>query len=377
MKNIIFHFPHKINKNYISGTMIRPLRMKEAFENIGYNVFFIDGFSMDRIIAIKKIKQLIKNNYKFEFLYSESVNCPTTVSDNDHLPRHPFLDFNFFSYLKSKKIPIGLFYRDIFWKFKTYKKEVKLWKKIISIPLFYYDLIQYNRLIDRLFIPSKSMEPYLPSYFNKNKICLLPPGGIIENRNYNNKAEKLFTILYIGNVTLPEYDISIIFRIANFLLHSNIKFVISCPKDSWIKYSKYYLKDSGGKFPKNVKIVHFLPDENNKLFAEATLFIAIIKDKYSRITSPMKLYESICNGVPILILESEVSEAGNLIRKENIGWVTNYSLEGTLRLINYLNNNRLEIKNKRLNILKIQNKHTWNSRAKFVSKVLSKGSELK
>ena len=58
------------------------------------------------------------------FLYSESSTMPTSLTEPHHMPTHPFLDFSFFYFCKRNGIKIGLFYRDIYWKFEIYKEKV-------------------------------------------------------------------------------------------------------------------------------------------------------------------------------------------------------------------------------------------------------------
>lgn len=72
--------------------------------------------------SINKIKSLIEAGEKFDFCYSESSTMPTLLTEKNHLPSHPFLDFSFFKYLKKNNIKIGLFYRDIHWMFDFYGK---------------------------------------------------------------------------------------------------------------------------------------------------------------------------------------------------------------------------------------------------------------
>lgn len=43
MKRIIFHLPNKIDKNRFSASQIRPMKIIEAFKNIGYEVDLIES----------------------------------------------------------------------------------------------------------------------------------------------------------------------------------------------------------------------------------------------------------------------------------------------------------------------------------------------
>lgn len=364
----------KINEEYISGTMIRPKRMKEAFEKIGYKVYPVIGSSTERAKAISEIKNLINSGHKFEFLYSESANFPTILLDEDHIPRHPFLDFNFFRFIKARKIPIGLFYRDIYWRFETYKKEVNIFKRLISVPLFLYDLFNYKLYVDILFVPSQSFANYIPINFNQRKIYPLPPGCRVPDKQNHSyvEAKNFLRVLYIGNIVPPDYDISILFKIAKcFESNKKINFLVSCPVASWNKWSSYYLSMVDGKMPLNMSLFHKKPEELDDLYSNSDLFFIPINDEYSKIASKIKFYEAIGYGVPILVAVTGESEIGNFVKRENVGWVVEYSEEKVIQLLNYILSNPQEVKVKKENVIKIREKHTWEERARLVAHLLT------
>ena len=176
IKRCIFHIPNYIDLKRKSASNIRPFKMIKAFQDIGYQVDCVMGYGKERKKSIKEIKKNIKNGVKYDFLYSESSTMPTLLTEKNHLPTYPFLDFNFFRFCKKHNIKIGLFYRDIYWKFDLYEKEVKNRLKSKSAILLYkYDLHKYRKLLDVLYVPSKQFIKYLPNKNNvKYKINLLP-----------------------------------------------------------------------------------------------------------------------------------------------------------------------------------------------------------
>lgn len=54
MHNCIFHIPYPIDSEAMAAPMIRPRMMIKSLEQIGYHVDVIEGYSKDRIQAIKK-----------------------------------------------------------------------------------------------------------------------------------------------------------------------------------------------------------------------------------------------------------------------------------------------------------------------------------
>lgn len=126
MKRMIFHIPMKIDRNRASASQIRPMKMIEAFKECGYEVVVVEGYGKERKRQIKEIKSNILKGVKYDFLYSESSTMPTLLTEKNHLPLYPFLDFSFFAFCKKHGIKIGLFYRDIYWVFKK-KRSFKEW----------------------------------------------------------------------------------------------------------------------------------------------------------------------------------------------------------------------------------------------------------
>lgn len=102
-KRMIFHIPVKINRNWASASNIRPMKMIETFKKCGYDVAVIEGYGKDRKKQIKQIKNNILKGIKYDFLYSESSTMPTLLTEKNHLPIYPCLDFNFLKFCKKKE----------------------------------------------------------------------------------------------------------------------------------------------------------------------------------------------------------------------------------------------------------------------------------
>ena len=79
MPRIIFHIPYKILRDHASGTQIRPLRLVEAFENLNYNVDFVEGDAKERKEKINEIRSNLKKGIVYDFMYSESSTEPTIL----------------------------------------------------------------------------------------------------------------------------------------------------------------------------------------------------------------------------------------------------------------------------------------------------------
>ena len=195
---MIFHIPMKIDLNQHSGSQIRPLKMIAAFKSIGYEVDVITGYCSDRKKQINRIKTNIKDGMHYTFLYSESSTMPTALTEENHFPKCPFLDFGFFNFCKKHTIPIGLFYRDIYWIFEHYTNNTSFLKRNISRLFYKYDLVQYKKYVDCLYLPSIAMGGHIPLQFKNNYISL-PPA--IEIREHSIVTNESLQFVYVGGIS--------------------------------------------------------------------------------------------------------------------------------------------------------------------------------
>jgi len=128
--------------------------MLQAFRDIGYEVDVISGHAAQRKTAINTIKHKIQTGQIYDFVYSESTTMPTLLTEPHHLPLHPIVDFGFFSFCQKNNIPIGLFYRDVYWVFSEYSRSLPFYKAMLAKLFYLYDLVKYNKLINKIYLPS-------------------------------------------------------------------------------------------------------------------------------------------------------------------------------------------------------------------------------
>ena len=361
MKQCIFHYPHPIVDKPGIGSALRPNRMRAAFESIGYQVEEISGYSRERKQKIAQIKRNIRAGVRYDFVYSESVNIPTPLSDEDHIPRRPFLDFAFFRLCRKNGIPVGLFYRDKHWQFPVYRDHVSPWKQMITLPLFRWDLCMYRKYVDILYVPSRQMGALI----SHGNIVPLPPGGEAhpDVLGAQKVRQERLRIFYVGNV-LGAYDVTAFCKAVYET--EGVYLTICTPRDSWeTAKHKYeaYLCD-------RIQIVHKSSAELQPYYLEADLFCCCVEENaYSRLAMPIKTFESISYGVPVMITEGIAAE--ELIAAEDCGWVVPNDSNAYAALLTRLRDNPEEIQRKMRNTVAIAPNHTWESRAQQVAKELT------
>ncbi len=363
---MIFHLPYDVNPKVSSGSHLRPIKMLNAFKTIGYKVDCVMGYGVTRREQIKKIKKNIETGVKYDFVYSESSTTPTLLTEEHHFPLFPFLDFNFLKFCKKKGIKLGLYYRDIHWNFKEFKKGLSLLKRVILKIFYKFDLWQYKRLVDILYIPSDKMYSFIPFRFKKT-IKALPPG--VDRKNFlSNKSSDPISFIYVGG-TGPFYDLRMFFK--TIVKFEGLKFRLCTRTDEWNNNKKYY----NLYLNKSIEIVHKISNELEEDFLKSDIAVLFIKPiLYFKFAMPLKLFEYIAHRKPIIAVKG--TAAGDFVKKNNIGWVVEYDGKTLKDLITYLQNNLDEIEEKTKNIEKIIPQNTWEARAVDVKNDLCNITDL-
>ncbi len=373
---MIFHLPldleHSKKISGVSGSYLRPLKMHKAFEDLGYIVDTVWGRASERKKQIDKIKQNVRRGIKYDFIYSESSTMPTLLTEPSHLPISPHIDFGFFQWANKMGIPIGLFYRDIHWRFEHYKRQTSWYKRFIAIPFYYLDLKLYHIFIDCLFLPDTSMLDILPVSWSKGNVYALPPGGDLATTEIKKqeiyRKDNPLQLIYVGGIMPPVYDLSIVLKGLKRFRPEQCQLTICCREKEWNKNKTQYNLP-----PKNqiVHIVHKDGEALRKLYINSDIALLLFKPfPYWDFALPLKLFEAISYGVPVLA--SYGTAIGNFVDREGIGWVINSKLESFERWLNFVLEHPEEIEKKRQVVKERALYHTWQERARTVAKILSR-----
>lgn len=371
-KKCIFHIPNIIDETGTSGSQVRPRKMIQAFEKIGYEVDVVMGYGNERKAAIKKIKANIKNGISYDFLYSESSTMPTLLTEKNHLPLYPTLDFGFFSFCKKNNIPIGLFYRDMHWKFDVYRQAVRGLKRAVATLAYKYDLRKYSSLLDYLYYPSKGMEKYLPVDKLNCRMQALPPGAIYDEDEIKLQEEKFCNIhqrvgdkirlFYVGGI-VGNYKFKKLMQAVKDL--DFVELTICCREAEWgVVKSEYE-----GFLTGNIIVVHKSGTELEKYYKKADICMAFFeRGAYVDIGMPVKIFEYLGHTIPIIATKG--TAAGNFIEENGIGWAIDYDARGIKCLLKSLHSNPDGIVEKHKNAIYALQKNTWEARARQVQEEL-------
>ena len=297
---------------------------------------------------------------KYEFVYAESSTKPNALADLHHIPVRPTIDFFFFRFLQSHNIPIGLFYRDIYWKFDLFQKELGFWKANLSKLWFLWDLWQYEKYVDRIYLPSINMADYVP-IVSSHKMDILPPGcdARSPSETLREKRDKI-QLLYVGGIG-QHYELRLLFEMLQGA--SKLELTICTREPQWLQFQTQYVP----LLNENIHIVHKTNKETKQLYKNSDIAVLFVKPQlYREFAVPFKLFEYIGHGKPVLASASTL--VGQMVEEMGIGWAVPYSKESLKIFLQHIQNNPDEIREKEKKAKSISKDHTWLARAQKVAK---------
>lgn len=363
-RRCIFHLPLTVNPvEHPSGSHIRPIKMLNALLAIGYEVDVVAGDSRERKRQIAELKRKINSGVQYDFVYSESSTMPTALTDPDHLPRHPFLDLGFLKYCRRQGIPVGLYYRDAYWRFPEFDSDRYSWKQSISRLFYQFDYWRYQHVLDKLFVQSKEFGNELGEF--SHIIDLLPPGcDIKDTATVKQGHEPGINLFYVGGISLGgAYDLRMLFRVVRAF--SAVNLTVCVREGDWNTVaSEYELLLSP-----NINVVHVSGPALAEYYEKADVGIMVFEPmSYRSLVMPVKLFEYLGNGLPILTIDG--TAVANYVRDKGLGWVVKFdeaSVESALRAL--VDNPKLiSVASERC--LELAPLNSWESRARYVQKSL-------
>ena len=363
-KRCIFHVPNYVDPKGLSGSNVRPYQMAEAFRNNGYIVDMIMGYGRDRKAQIAEIKRKISNGVKYDFLYSESSTMPTLLTERHHLPVYPFLDFGFLKFCKRKGIKIGLFYRDIYWKFPLYREKMNPVKAYIATKMYQYDLCQYNRLLDVLFLPSIDMKRYISEITDSLPIHPLPPGTCPVNKiTRRDDLDDTLRLIYVGGISRDVYDLTNLLK--SVVSTPGTELTICCREKDWAAEKEYY----ECFLNERIKIVHTWGDGLKPYYSQADMSCLVTNQSdYRSFCMPIKLFEYLAFQKPVFITDG--SAGAEFVRANGMGVVVRQDEESIKSALRDILSHRDKIREISHHMEEVSRNHSWSVRAQTVEAIL-------
>ncbi|KZZ85063.1 glycosyltransferase family 4 protein [Bacillus sp. SJS] len=299
MKHAIVYFPYELQKNPKSGSGVRPKRLVEAFTRYGekenLKIIVISGQTKDRK---ERIREYLGNHDVKDavFCYMENSTMPYWLTDKDHVPRGIGMDFSFWKKLKENHVPIGCFYRDVYWQFDDMYVPPFGYKFLTPVMRNIYrrELSTYHKVVDKMYLPSLEMNRFVKW---EKEFDELPP-GMEQVPALEHNTSSIPTAVYVGGIT---DTVGILTMLEAFSLLNeggvNVKLEFICREGEFKKYPEVQ------KFQDEpwISIQHLSGDELKEVYKSADLaLIPREKNTYHDFAMPVKLFEYLSYSLPIV-----------------------------------------------------------------------------
>ncbi len=357
----VYHLPYPLNMHSQFGGQVRPARMMEALSDWG-EVWLVAGTAAQRRRQMSVVRRAVGSGVHFDFCYSESSTMPTALTERHHLPTHPFEDFAFFARLRREGVPVGLFYRDIHWRFPLYGQGMPSVQKEAALAMYHYDLAAYGKCLDVIFLPSLQMADHvnLPSQV---RWAELPPGHSIHDAPAEPPSHPL-SLFYVGGFG-DNYRLDRLLEAVHGL--PDIHLTVCTRRDEW----EAALPRIGRWIGDNVELVQAQgPEETAPYFARANIAVLAVEPQpYWTFAVPLKLYEYIGNGKPILATEGTL--AGERVAAENLGWTVPDTAESLADTLSGLSAHPERVEEARQRVMAVRDAHSWAGRVEDLAAVMA------
>ncbi len=327
-----------------SGSKVRPYKIYKAFLEKGNEVVLINGGIKKRL---RSFLFFLKSN-----AFKDAGYCyiePSTY------PANP-LDYIIFFYFKYKNIPMGYFYRDMYYRFPDLFRQEGLNKHILLLR-YKFDLVLFKRLFKVVFFPSQLMA----SYFKFKVKVPLPPAGNLE---FEGNGVFHRSIIYVGGINnmLGSRILLEAMDIVNNQVEK-LQLNLICRDQDTKEISEYQNKNW-------LNVLHLSGDYLKEIYNKSDFAIIPRKrNPYFDFSMPVKLFEYMSFGLPIVA--TNCSEMANFIETNEIGVIVNDSAEDLAKAIINLYENPSEIVRFRTNIKSsLLKENLWKHRVEKIEKCL-------
>ncbi|MDO4412639.1 glycosyltransferase [Cutibacterium sp.] len=361
VRRCIYHVPYPLNPGTTFGGQKRAVAMFKALTEWG-EVWLVAGNAAQRCRQMKVVMEAVRAGTRFEFCYSESSTMPTALTEPHHLPTHPFEDFTFLFHVRRHGIPVGLFYRDVYWKFPIYGKGVPKAKQLVAQAMYRYDLFAYRQCLDVLFLPSLRMGDWVDVGDRVRKVALPPGHDIIESPEATPSSP--LSLFYVGGLGVL-YDLRAFCEAVSKVPEASLT-ICTRPKE-WEQARKDYEPFMTG----NIKVVHANgKKELEPYFAAANVAVlAMAPHEYRDFAAPLKFFEYVGNGKPIIATENTF--VGDVVSRDRTGWTVKASVDEFVELLKDLVEHPDHIDTAREHVMAARSKHTWTARVEQLSDALA------
>lgn len=347
MARVIFHYPRPVPDAPQVGSQVRVAAMLEGFRGLGADVTVVDGFAKHRVREMRRVARAVRRGDRFDAVYSEFTTMPTMLADEHHLPAHPVADMVFFRQLRTAGAGVGMFYRDVYWRFTPFRDQTSAAKRWPALAAYRFEAAALRHVLDRLFVPSRAVADHVPGWRGDDRVVELPPGS--GTRTLPWEPTGMLRLLYVGSVQPPVYDVSTL--VEAVLATETASLTICCPE----RQRRFVAPMAGPR----VRVVHEHGTGLVPLYQGCDVSCVVFNpDPYRELAMPIKLFESVGFGRPLLGTSHD--RAGRYIAARELGWAP--GLDDLHATIARLAADPTEVGRMRDAVVAAQPEHTWTAR---------------
>ena len=368
---MIFHAPFPLQPDRVAASMLRPLAMRRAFADLGYRVMNVTGYAAQRRRAMTRVRAALAAGARIEFVYSENATIPNALTEPRHLPVHPLLDVAFFRHCRRSGVPVGVFYRDVYWRFPRFREGINPVLEAGLQATYRSELMAFERVGLHLFLPSQAMARHVP-HVDPVRMSALPPGApdVAATRRDSDGWDdggdedgKELELLFVG-VLQDNYRLDACLRAV--IATPGTRVTLCVRQETWETSRDHYapLLPAG-----RAQVVHRSGAELEPLYRRADLGVLFTEpNPYWDFAVPYKLYEYLAHELPVIAVRG--TQTGRLVEEMGIGWVLSYDAGALSDLLRHLREAPEEIEAVRRRMREVLPDQTWQARARTVVQVL-------
>ena len=368
---MIFHAPFPLQPDRVAASMLRPLAMRRAFADLGYRVMNVTGYAAQRRRAMTRVRAALAAGARIEFVYSENATIPNALTEPRHLPVHPLLDVAFFRHCRRSGVPVGVFYRDVYWRFPRFREGINPVLEAGLQATYRSELMAFERVGLHLFLPSQAMARHVP-HVDPVRMSALPPGApdVAATRRDSDGWDdggdedgKELELLFVG-VLQDNYRLDACLRAV--IATPGTRVTLCVRQETWETSRDHYapLLPAG-----RAQVVHRSGAELEPLYRRADLGVLFTEpNPYWDFAVPYKLYEYLAHELPVIAVRG--TQTGRLVEEMGIGWVLSYDAGALSDLLRHLREAPEEIEAVRRRMRAVLPDQTWQARARTVVQVL-------
>lgn len=368
---MIFHAPFPLQPDRVAASMLRPLAMRRAFADLGYRVMNVTGYAAQRRRAMTRVRAALAAGARIEFVYSENATIPNALTEPRHLPVHPLLDAAFFRHCRRSGVPVGVFYRDVYWRFPRFREGINPVLEAGLQAAYRSELMAFERVGLHLFLPSQAMARHVP-HVDPVRMSALPPGApdVAATRRDSDGWDdggdedgKELELLFVG-VLQDNYRLDACLRAVSATPGTRVTLCVR--QETWETSRDHYapLLPAG-----RAQVVHRSGAELEPLYRRADLGVLFTEpNPYWDFAVPYKLYEYLAHELPVIAVRG--TQTGRLVEEMGIGWVLSYDVGALSDLLRHLREAPEEIEAVRRRMREVLPDQTWQARARTVVQVL-------